>query len=299
MTVVKLLLKYILNYRGKRTDHARRLFFLLARRFTPAFMVETEAARYLVSTNDPVIGQDLFLQGTFDSDVMKRVFQILPELGFPALKDRLFVDVGANIGTNCITALIDSHCASALAIEPDPDTYRLLRHNLLENNLEEKARALNLSLSSAPGFVLLQRDPVTPGNNWVAVPSQQQDPATAIRVESITFDSLLTAGHFSLEELGLVWMDTQGHEGHILAGAQALRQTGLPVVIEYWPHGLRRADGLELLEHSVLQSYSHFIDLRKLPPDSTPEPTPIAEFPKLQQTYHGHTFTDVLLFRRQ
>jgi hypothetical protein len=46
----------------------------------------------------------------------------------------------------------------------------------------------------------------------------------------------------SAAEIDLVWMDVQGHEAHVLAGATCL--AGVPVVTEFWPFGLRRAGAL-------------------------------------------------------
>ena len=42
----------------------------------------------------------------------------------------------------------------------------------------------------------------------------------------------------------LTWMDTQGHEGHILAGgAELLCRRAPALVMEFWPYGLERAGG--------------------------------------------------------
>jgi len=36
-----------------------------------------------------------------------------------------------------------------------------------------------------------------------------------------------------VNELGLVWLDVQGHEGEVLAGARTLLESRVPVVMEY------------------------------------------------------------------
>jgi len=47
------------------------------------------------------------------------------------------------------------------------------------------------------------------------------------------------------EAISLVWIDVQGHEGHVFNGGAELFSRGLPVVAEVWPHGIVRS-GMEL-----------------------------------------------------
>ena len=53
--------------------------------------------------------------------------------------------------------------------------------------------------------------------------------------------------HVEPNEIGLAWIDTQGHEGHVLSGASRLIQANVPIVIEFWPYGLKRSGGYPLL----------------------------------------------------
>ena len=78
----------------------------------------------------------------------------------------------------------------------------------------------------------------------------------------MTIDSLVADGVIDPERLGLVWMDVQGHEAHALAGAATLAEAGVPVVLEYWPHGLREAGALERLHELLAERYTRFRDLR-------------------------------------
>ena len=43
----------------------------------------------------------------------------------------------------------------------------------------------------------------------------------------------------------LAYLDAQGHEGHILAGARQLLDAHSPIAMEFWPYGLRRANSLQ------------------------------------------------------
>jgi hypothetical protein len=86
-------------------------------------------------------------------------------------------------------------------------------------------------------------------------------------------------------------MDTQGHEGHILAGARLLIESAIPVVVEYWPYGLRRSNGLHLLEQAIVGGFAHFVDLRS----EELELVPVSRIPEWQARYEGVEHTDLLL----
>src|SRR5438132_338719 len=160
----KLAMKYLLNWRGKREEHARRLFFRAAKRFTPYVASDIGANLLFVSTSDRVIGQDVFLEGAFDESAMRTAFEILASLGYPDLSSKLFVDVGANIGTNCIAIVRSGRCAGGIALEPDPRAFQLLKVNLAANELLDRVRAHNLALSDSERDLELALDSVTPGN---------------------------------------------------------------------------------------------------------------------------------------
>ena len=58
-------------------------------------------------------------------------------------------------------------------------------------------------------------------------------------------------------------MDTQGFEGHILSGATKLIQYKVPIVTEFWPYGLRKANCLDKFYESLANSkYQNLYNLR-------------------------------------
>jgi hypothetical protein len=81
-------------------------------------------------------------------------------------------------------------------------------------------------------------------------------------VATSTFDELLHDQRLRLEDVGLVWMDTQGHEAHVLDGAATLLESDVPVIAEYWPYGLCRAAAFERLHTIVSTHYRAVIDVR-------------------------------------
>ena len=77
----------------------------------------------------------------------------------------------------------------------------------------------------------------------------------------------------------------------MLAGADALLASDIPIVCEYWPYGLERSGGLERFHTLVAGSRSRFIDLAT--PGTTVLPT--ARIRDLRAQHPGLSYTDVLL----
>lgn len=88
-----------------------------------------------------------------------------------------------------------------------------------------------------------------------------------------------------LGRVGLVGMDIQGHEGHMLAGAYSLTERTIPVDLEYWPYGLRRSDGLTLLHELIARHYSEFIDVRASMHSGRTVAFPAEEIGQLTKSY--------------
>jgi hypothetical protein len=126
-------------------------------------------------------------------------------------------------------------------------------------------RSLNTAASDGPTEVLLETSVSNSGDHRVrlplAVPTPMANWSAVFTVPACTVDALVERGEVDLDRLGLVWIDTQGTRRNVLAGAQRLVECNIPVIIEYWPYGLRYAGGLEWLNSIVRECYSHFIDI--------------------------------------
>jgi hypothetical protein len=97
-------------------------------------------------------------------------------------------------------------------------------------------------------------------------------------------------------QVGLLWMDIQGHEGHALAGARMLVTRGVPVVFEFSPEHLQLAGGTDLLLDTVAEHYTHVVDLAGMRRGEQPDFVPAAKARELLSGYVT-TFTDVLAIR--
>jgi hypothetical protein len=82
----------------------------------------------------------------------------------------------------------------------------------------------------------------------------------ATRVAARRLDSLIEDGTVAVDAGTLAHMNVQGHEGQILAGASRLLAAGGPIAMEFWPYGLRRADGVERIL-GLLPSFDRILNL--------------------------------------
>lgn len=241
---------------------AREQFFDEAAERSPLLMATTKHGRYLVSTADRVVGRGLFAK-EFRPEMssLRHVARLLaadPQL--PSPKGSTFVDVGANIGTTSVTAL-RAGFGRAVALEPSPQNVELLRLNALLNGVADEIEIFAAAVSDQPGEVQLQLSSTNWGDHRVVAASSPD--GDAVTVQAVTLDQLVMDGTIRPEEVGLLWIDVQGYEGHVVAGAARLLEHRPATVLELWPEGLSAAGGLESLLDVVGQTYPRFVDLRE------------------------------------
>jgi FkbM family methyltransferase len=282
--------KLALNHRGYRKAWPRERFFLKARRRTPVLAVDTGGARYFVSTRDEAVGLGLFAHGSHEREQLEAVSAALRDWsGEEApLRGARILDVGANIGTSIIEAMVSFGCAGGVAFEPHPENFKLLRHNLLENGFDDRVEALELAVSDSDGSATLEVAKVNMGDHRIRVgPGSSGRMAESergtIEVPMRSIDSLVGDGTVSLDQVALAWVDTQGHEAQVLAGARSLSDSGIPAYIEYWPYALERAGGRQRLDDLIQGSWAQIADIG-FGGDGPPHPRPAGELAEMTRS---------------
>lgn len=269
----------------------RDRFFRRAATFVPYLGIESDHGAYVVSTSDRNIGRSLVVKrGRKEHLRLARALEILEAFGVDHGR-AVILDVGANIGTTVIPALLEHGFERGLAFEPEPENFRLLRANLALNGLDERIRTHEVALSDANGEAVLNISSENSGSSWLA-PARDVAGGKTVRVRTARLDDLLADTHVSPEEVGLVWMDVEGHESHVLAGCPSLLARSVPMAIEFSPHHLDRAGGLELLLEQLASSYTHVSDLGR----EAQAPLDATRLEPLVEQY-ADSFTDLLVFR--
>jgi len=289
------------NARGQRASILRNRLFPFLPRVTPSVGVERDGLWFFVATADQQVGRDIYAHGPSDQRVMAKAVEYLGTSSTPnPLLDRTFLDIGANIGTSTITALKRFGAKNAICAEPEPGNRRLLRCNLVMNDLDDRVTVLPYALSDQEGTATLELSDTNWGDHRVRMGSAEEgvfheQQRQTIEVRVVRFDALLAEVEVDLSTVGIVWIDTQGHEGHVLSGASRLLSSDVPVVTEYWPYGLERANGLELFHEQVARNYREVIDLRASLRTDRRVSYSADSMDKVGSAYAGVAHTDLLL----
>jgi len=299
------IVELVLNGHGDRSAVARRYAFKILPLVTPVVATAGPGPTYYVSTRDKGIGRAVFSRGSYEQDLMATALELMEEAvgRSPLLTGRTFIDVGANIGTSTIPALSLFGAADAVVFEPAPMNFDLLRCNLIANDLCDRVQAFRMALSDRSGTATLEVAPGDWGDHRLRMAPNLDDGAfyresnrPTITVETARFDDVVTQKGIDLDRLGLFWVDAQGHEGHILSGAGSLTAAGTPMIVEYWPYGLRRAEGLTLLHDLVADRCRRVIDVRASAWERKIVDVHPTELSRLEGRYNGPVgYTDLIL----
>jgi FkbM family methyltransferase len=227
------------------------------------FCHDTKFSTYVVNLADDGVSREIFLFGNFDVEIFQRALQVLDREGLD--RPQVLLDVGANIGTVSIHALMTGAFIRAIGIEANSLNARLLRANVCLNGLEDKMTVIEGAAAGEPNLILnLELAIGNLGDHRIRCQAQDgvfgEGGRDTESVRSVTVDSVLAKEGIDPKKC-LLWMDVQGYEGEVLLGARRLLMAGSPMVFELWPYGLRRANTYDKLVAS-LAGYSYFIDLR-------------------------------------
>lgn len=280
----------------RRRRTLRRLLWSAITRL-PEFRVTRRTRHGILgfSSRDHGVGRLLFLRGEYEYGQIERAAALG---GFASGGRRWLLDVGANVGTVCIAFAREGVFTRALAVEPAPDTFRHLVKNVALNNLDQAIRCVNVALSATSGAAEFELSSNS-GDHRVRVAGPltaerySEHKRSLISVPVRRLDDLLDETGIERRDVGLLWMDVQGHERHVLEGAPKLLASRVPVVIELWPYGLRRAgvEPDEFVEYLGARFTSYY-DLGL----EAPSPRSTTELPALlRQLTHFKSYADLLL----
>ena len=273
--------------------------FDLLERLAPIVIVDgAERMRFALPTDDHEVARHTFVHGAYDLATMRCA---MAELG-GTLGGGTVLDVGANIGTSIVPLLTVFGASHGIAVEPAPGNLDLLRLNLVLNDIADRVEVLAMGLSDLDGTMALELSADNSGDHRIRVSGAPHDPddrpRSTVTVPVRRMDTLIASGEVDLSRLALLWLDVQGHEGHVLAGGRALMSTTIPIVTEFWPSAMDRAGGLASFMELVAQHVERVIDLRATQAEGRLVQVPATRIDEVAERYAGpSSFTDLLLLR--
>lgn len=287
----------LLNYEDARPTFGRTLLFSMVGRYSRLLLADFGEGQLLVDSRDKDVGLGVFTRGNYERIFMETAISFLRSENPEWLPKGAFLDVGANIGTSTIDALLRFDFPSAVCFEPDASNFDLLQINLILNRLSERSIVHRLALSDHDGSGMLRRSTSNSGDGHFTETERTVGPEDKESVQCSRLDTVMATDGLSPEEIALVWIDAQGYEARILDGASEVVAADVPIVVEYWPEGLKSNGDLERLEQNLADNYRRIIDIRSLQAgeaDWLVTPFTLCTLRKYEQS---RTFTDLLLLR--
>lgn len=229
----------------------RWLDWQFRRRVQKTLTVQTKQGLFTVFSVDNSIGKSLYCYGEYETEWVQQVISFLREQGRLSQDDkRTVLDIGANMGVISISLLNAGLMDKAIAIEPDPKNFALLRRNVRQNGLAEYFVCLQYAVSDRDGVLKFELSEnnygdhrVRRGTGSVAGDERYHESRrVVIDVPAAKLDRLIKfAPAGFVNSLALVWIDVQGYEGYAFNGGERLFARNIPVQAEIWPYGIRRA----------------------------------------------------------
>jgi FkbM family methyltransferase len=247
--------------RRKADIERREAFFDEAGRLTPYVSTRSETGElFFVRTSDTGIGKRVFAHGSRkDMKVLAQALDFARELGVELPAEPVLLEVGANIGTTTVSALRRHGFAAAIALEPSPANFRVLRLNLVANEVDDRVRVIQAAASDREGELRFDVSHHNSGTHRVPRPDAPPLGDDVITVQAVMLDALVDEGVIDPGRIGLIWIDAAGHEAHVLRGASKLLEAGVPLVTAIkhgWPQTVA-----DVVEH-LKRHYTDFAELR-------------------------------------
>lgn len=291
------------SLREEDRPRLRRPLFELLRGFASVVVVDgTDGMRFAVRTEDREIGRHTFVHGAYDLPIMRRAIDVIAASkdvpASRALEGTIVLDIGANVGTSIVPLIRLFGASGGVAVEPAPANLEMLELTLALNDLTQEVTIVPMAVSDRLGTARLLLSASNSGDHQLAVHGRSTDQDRSgheLDVPVTTVDALIEQGAFDPHRVGLMWIDVQGLEGHVLAGASRLLGDHVPLVTEFWPSQLRQVDGLERFVGIVERHYSVAVDLRA--EARVASRTVASTLDAVIDRHDGDAFTDVLFLQ--
>ena len=198
-----------------------------------AIISQTSTGLFATSPTDWEVGKGLRTIGVYGEEELERVYQYLGP------QDEALV-VGSHVGV--IVVPMAKRCKRLVAIEANPETYKLLKINLLLNEVNN-VETHNIAASDKEETLEFVASKNNPGGSKrmpkIRAFEYFYDSPQTIRVPASALDDYLKDRTFSV-----IFMDIEGSEYFALKGMQRILQGAKALFVEYLPHHLRNVSSV-------------------------------------------------------
>ncbi len=242
-SLIKKIIRFINNSKNNSLKKTIRSAIYYTTQKDRILFSNNNDAKYLLASWD-WISQKLFIDQGFDFGVLIKAKKLL---GKKNSKSTL-INVGAHIGSTCIPAIKKNYFKNLIAFEPSKRNFRLLKANVLLNEIDGRTQVYNLALSNKKANLHLGMFSNNTGNYRIFKNKQKN-------TEIVKSDILDNYTYNLNKNNSLVFMDTEGHEPDIFMGAKKTIRKKIPFVFEFGPSMLKKG---WLKKISILFKYYNF-----------------------------------------
>ena len=226
---------------------------------------DAEGLHYVGTSRNKIIIPTTYLKGkNYVADDMRTFHALAKKFYGVDDSDGYFLDLGANIGTSGIYFVKKlAPNLKLFAVEPDAENFKLLRVNLILNDMDTRTTLVNCGLGENFDEMTMYINPKNPGNNNVI---KYFDETSTETIPIAPLDYLLAESEIAPEEVKYVWIDTEGFEAQVLLGAKnLLAKSFVPVFMECNPLAWKNFGVLDKMV-DFLQSvgYERYIWVKEL-----------------------------------
>jgi FkbM family methyltransferase len=187
--------------------------------------------RIVFDPRDREIGARLFRHGDWYRNEFRMVLARLAAAGRNTC-DKVFLDVGANIGTQTVYALVGGDFARSVAIEPMPGNLDMLEMNVALNKLGDRVSIVRSAAGERTEQLTMTLNPRNNGGHSLHS-GFVHDPGASVEVDVAPVDEMLSRLQIAPTDVGLFWLDVEGFEPQAIAGARSLIEAKIPLFVEF------------------------------------------------------------------
>ncbi|MBR4383032.1 MAG: FkbM family methyltransferase [Selenomonadaceae bacterium] len=243
----------------------RHLNFVNHKKWHRYVACDAENLHYVGTSKDEFVIKSTYIKReNFAADEMKTFHALAKKFYGTDDGDGYFLDLGANIGTTGIYFLKKlAPNLKLFAVEPDAENFKLLRVNLILNDLDSRATLINCGLGENFDTLTFYKDLNNPGANSIFLQFKHEVPTETIKIAPL--DYLLAESKIAPEEVKYIWIDTEGFEAQVLLGAKnLLAKSNAPVFMEFNPVSWKNSGSLEKMVDMLKNlGYGHFISVQE------------------------------------
>tara|TARA_B100000900_G_scaffold54019_1_gene40067 strand:- start:27 stop:776 length:750 start_codon:yes stop_codon:yes gene_type:complete len=199
--------------------------------------INTKNGTFIVDATDLEVSAKLRNKGEYGTDEINRISKFIDN-------QSSILIVGAHIGSLAIP--IAKMCSEVVAIEANPNNFKLLQTNIEMNNTSN-ITAHNIAASEREETIQFQLNTVNSGGSK-RVPINNHymytyDNPEIIDVSAYSLDTYLTNNYFDL-----VLIDIEGSEYFAMQGMTNILSKTKTLIVEFLPHHIINVAGVRLTD---------------------------------------------------